>query len=96
MNDQDFIEKVHELKKTGKYSEREVAEFLGMTTVGMRKRISEARMNLRKELREKVLQMKEEGKTVRQIAIEIGKNESSVRLLMDDEANEKIEAAAAR
>ena len=96
MNDLDFIEKVHELKKTGKYSEREVAEFLGMTTVGMRKRISEANRNLREELKQKVQKLKEEGKTVRQIAIEIGKNESSVRLLMDDEVNKKIEAAEAR
>jgi DNA-directed RNA polymerase specialized sigma24 family protein len=96
MNDREFIEKVRELKKTGNYSEKEVAELLGMTTVQMRKKISEAHRNLREELRQKVQKLKEEGKSVRQIAIEIGKNESSVRLLMDEELNEKIEAAAAR
>lgn len=96
MNDREFIEKVHALKKSGKYSEKEIAELLGMTTVGMRKKINEANRNLREELKQKVQKLKEEGKSVRQIAIEIGKNESTVRLLMDGELNEKIKAAEAR
>lgn len=96
MNDREFIEKVYALKRSGKYSEREVAELLDMTTVDMRKKISEANRNLREELKQKVQKLKEEGKSARQIAIEIGKNESTVRLLMDDEVNKKIEAAATR
>ena len=96
MTDREFIEKVHELKKTGNYSEKEVADLFGMTTLELRKKISEANRNLREELKQKVQKLKEEGKSVRQIAIEIGKNESSVRLLMDEELNEKIEAAEAR
>lgn len=95
MNDREFIEKVYELKKTGNYSEREVAELLGMTTVQMRKRISEANRNLREELKQKVQKLKEEGKTVRQIAIEIGKNESSVRLLMDEDVGKMIDLSKA-
>lgn len=96
MNDREFIEKVYALKKSGKYSEKEVAEFFGMATVELRKRISEANRNLREELKQKVQKLKEEGKSARQIAIELGKNESTVRLLMDEELNEKIEAAEAR
>lgn len=79
-----FIQKVRELRDKG-YGEREVAEFFGMSVVDMRKEISRKLKEERDKLTKKAVKLKEEGKTAREIAILLGRNESTVRLLLNNE-----------
>ena len=78
--------------KTAGFSEREIAGEFGTTTVGLRQKISEHHRTNRYILRAKALEMKMEGKSVAEIATALDKQESSVRLLLDKEANDKFEA----
>lgn len=78
-----FIQKVRELRDNG-YSEREVAEFFGMSIVDMRKEINRKLKEEREKLVKEAAKLREDGKSTREIAILLGRNESSVRLLLDD------------
>ncbi len=87
----EFIDKVSELKDSR--SEREVSEALGMPTNELRLRISAARRKIREVLKERVKELKEAGMTVEEIAKKLGKNESSIRLLLNKEIREKLRGA---
>lgn len=81
-----FLKRVRSLRKEG-YKEWEVADILGMTVVDMRKEISKRLREEREILVKKAVELHEAGESVRAIAIALGRNESSVRLLLSDIAN---------
>lgn len=81
----EFLETVSKAKHD---LEKKVAEALGFdSVVELRRKISFANRENRAILRELASKMKEEGKSIREIAIELGKNESTVRLLLSDYPN---------
>lgn len=97
MKNHEFLEKVHGLKRaenpdgTRVYQEKEIAKFMGFeNTMELRKAVSRANVENRAILVQLAKEMKEAGKSVREIAIELGRNESSVNLLLDDEVHEHI------
>lgn len=73
--------------------EENVAEAFGLNgIVELRRKISLANRENRAILVELAKKMKEEGKSTNEIAIELGKNESSVRLLLcNDFSNDDLE-----
>ena len=80
----DFINKVTNLKESR--SEKEVSEALGMPTNELRLRISAARRKIRKVLEARVGELKEAGLSIKEIAIKLGKEESTIRRLLDKDA----------
>lgn len=82
----EFLETVSKAKAD---SERKIAEALGFNNRGeLRKKISLANRENRAILYELAMKMKEKGKSVSEIANELGRNESSVRLLLDHDFSE--------
>lgn len=65
------------------YAESDIAEHFGIQRGTFRKRISEAHRIMRDVRMDKAEQLRDAGKTSREIAEELGLNESSVRLLLD-------------
>lgn len=81
----EFLEAVHKAKVD---LEKKVAEALGLSGVcELRRKVSLANRENRAILVELATKMKEEGKTTQEIAAELGKTESSVRLLLSDYPN---------
>lgn len=70
------------------YTESDIAERFGIQRGTLRKRISEAHRIMRDVRMDKAEQLRDAGKTVREIAEELGLNESSVRLLLDEGKHE--------
>ena len=79
----EFLNKVIELKDSR--SEKEVAEALGMTLVEISKRIKAAQNKIRKVLEARVGELKEAGLSIKEIAIKLGKEESTIRRLLEIE-----------
>ena len=76
----EFLEAVSKAKHD---LEKKVAEALGLNSVSeLRRKVSLANRENRAILVELAKKMKEEGKTTQEIAAELGKTESSVRLLL--------------
>ena len=88
-----MLRKVDAMRKNG-YDEETIAKFFGLSKTELRKRISMRNRDNRIVLCSLAKELKEAGKSVREIAIELGKNESSVRLLLDDDINEEIKSGA--
>ena len=86
----EFLETVSKAKHD---LEKKVAEALGFdSVVELRRKISFANRENRAILMELASKMTEEGKSPREIAIELGKNESTVRMLLrKDFSNEDLE-----
>ncbi len=70
------------------YTEADVAEHFGLSTVAFRKKVSEAHRIMRDVRMDKAEQLRDAGKTSHEIAEELGLNESSVRLLLDEGKHE--------
>ena len=91
-----FLGKVEQLKRAkgpdGKnlYSEKQIAAAMGMNTSDLRKRKSMALAENRAYERKEAVRLKEKGLSTSAIARRMGKNESSVRLLLNDEVNERM------
>ena len=86
----EFLDRVNGLKQA-KYPEKEVAQLMGLeNTMELRKKISRAHAENREILVALAKEMKEAGKSIHEIAIELGKNESTVRLLLDESVQNKI------
>lgn len=85
-----FLEKVTNAKKardeSGKHlwTEHQIADMFGMLTTDLRFHISAANWIVREDLKKQVAKLKEAGKTVREMAIIIGRNESSCRLILSE------------
>lgn len=91
-----FLESVNSLKKAkgpdGKhlYSQKQIAEAMGMNTSELRKRISAANAENRAYLSQEAFRLKEKGMSKSAIARRMGRNESSIRLLLNEEVNERM------
>lgn len=95
-----FIWKVDEMRKAkgpdGKhlYKDVDIARSMGMTTTEYRKRIANARVEMRAYESQEAKRLKEKGMSTSAIARRMGKNESSVRLLLDEAVNERMSSTA--
>ena len=91
-----FMGKVEELRKAktpdGKkmFTEKQIAESMGMNTSQLRKQISLAAAENRAYLSTEAKRLKAKGMSTSAIARRMGRNESSVRLLLDEEVNERM------
>lgn len=81
----DFLARVEELQKQG-LKEKEIVEKLGMASTGvLRLQIQRAKHERREVMVKKAKSMREDGKTLMEIADALGfKNDSSVRTLLND------------
>lgn len=88
----DFVlEKIMKMRKSG-MKEIEVAEFFGYSTnIDLRHMISERNKTNRTVLASMAKEMKEAGSSVSEIAEKLGYNESSIRLLLNDQTEYKEE-----
>ena len=77
------IEKITEMKKNG-CSEKDVAKFFGYNVVDLRRMINTRHRANRIVLASIAKELKERGFSVEEIAEQTGRNESSIRLLLDD------------
>ena len=85
----DFLSRVEELKKSGK-SETEIAKELGMTTTELRACKQVASHERRRLLADRARSLREDGKSLNEIAEIMGfKNDSSVRSLLDEGTAER-------
>ena len=91
-----FLGKVDELQKAkgpdGKrmFSETQIAKALGMNTSELRKRKALANVEVRAYEAAQARKLKDKGLSTSAIARRMGKNESSVRLLLDEQLNERM------
>lgn len=70
------------------YTESDIAEHFGVQRGTLRRRISEAHRIMRDIRMDKAEQLRDAGETSHEIAEELGLNESSVRLLLDEGKHE--------
>lgn len=78
-----MLDKVAEMRKAG-YSEKDIAKFFGVCVTDLRYHISTRHRDNRIVLASKAKELKDKGMTVSEIAQEMKKNESSVRVLLDE------------
>lgn len=91
------VEKLRSMKDAnGKklYSEKQIAEGMNMNTSELRKKISLANAENRAYLSAEAKRLKAKGMSTSAIARRMGRNESSVRLLLDEGVNERMGATA--
>ena len=80
----DFLSRVEELQSQGK-SEKEIAEELKMSTTDLRMQVRVAKHERRMVLADRAKSLREEGKTLDEIAKIMGyNNDSSVRALLNE------------
>lgn len=80
----DFLSRVEELKKQG-MSEKDICDTLGMTTTDYRMQYRRARHERRNLLVARAQSLREDGKSLNEIARELGfENDSSVRSLLNE------------
>jgi len=95
-----FLGKIDSMKKAkdenGKklFTEKQIAAAMGMNTSELRKRISLANAENRAYLSSEAKRLKAKGMSTSAIARRMGRNESSVRLLLDEGVNERMGATA--
>lgn len=91
-----FLEKVSMLSNAkgpdGKplYSQKQIAEAMGMNTSELRKRKSAAIVENRNYLAQEAFRLREKGMSPSAIARRMGRNESSIRLLLNEEVNARM------
>ena len=90
---ENFLKSVDELKKKG-FTEKQIAEGMGMNTSELRKRKSLANAENRAYLSAEAKRLKAKGMSTSAIARRMGRNESSVRLLLDEGLNERMGTVA--
>lgn len=78
-----FLTKVEAMKKAG-YPEKDIAKFFGLTTLDLRLHISIHNRDNRIVLASMAKELKEKGMTISEIAQEMKKNESTIRLLLEE------------
>ena len=84
----DFLSGVRKLEKQG-VSQKEIADFYGMTVNELRKRKSIAVNQEKSYLRYQISEMQKEGLGASEIGRRLGKNESTIRSLMDETSKER-------
>lgn len=84
-----FIAEIENQKAAGMLSNKELAEYFGMTTREYIKQRSLAKTRVRNDLRERALEMSRKGLSNSEIARRLGKNESTVRSLLKPVENQR-------
>lgn len=85
-----FVSQMRTMENKG-YSEKAIAEYFGLTTTKYRIQKQLARDTMRQELVATARGLKDEGKSLREITEAMGyKNDSSVRALLDENAEERM------
>lgn len=91
----DFLNRVNEYKQSG-MKETEIAEKMGLTTTQLRTQVSLAKSERRAEQVATAKSMREDGYSLNQIAEKMGfKNDSSVRSLLNEKAEKRMNTAEA-
>lgn len=86
----DFLARVEALQKEG-FSEKDIAQTLGMSTTELRLQKRLAKHERHRIEAEKAQSMREDGKTLREIADALGyANDSSVRALLNEEVSTRM------
>lgn len=86
----DFIFRVNELKKEG-LSEKEIADYIGLTTTQLRAQIGLANAERRTQEVETAKSLRDKGYSLNEIASKMGyKNDSSIRSLLNVEAEARM------
>lgn len=89
----DFLSRIEELKKKG-LSEKEIADAVGLTTTQLRVQKSLAKDEQRILLVDRARSLREDGKSLNEIARIMGfKNDSSVRSLLNTESEARMNSA---
>lgn len=89
----DFLSRVNELKKSG-MSEKEVAEYMGLTTTQLRTQVGLAKDERRSLEVATAKGLREKGYSLNQIAEKMGyKNDSSVRSLLNESSEARMNQA---
>lgn len=77
------LDKIQAMKKAG-YSEEDIAKFFGLTRLDLRLHISLRNRDNRVVLASMVKELKDKGMMVSEIAKEMKKSESTIRLLLGE------------
>lgn len=89
----DFLSRVNELKKTS-MSEKEIADYMGLTTTQLRTQVGLAKDERRSLEVATAKGLREKGYSLNQIAEKMGyKNDSSVRSLLNEDAEARMNQA---
>ena len=89
----DFLSRVNELKKSG-MSEKEIAEYMGLTTTQLRTQVGLAKDERRALEVATAKSLREKGYSLNQIAEKMGyKNDSSIRSLLNEDAEARMNQA---
>jgi len=89
----DFLSRVNELKKSG-MSEKEIAEYMGLTTTQLRTQVGLAKDERRSLEVATAKSLREKGYSLNQIAEKMGyKNDSSIRSLLNEDAEARMNQA---
>jgi len=89
----DFLSRVNELKKSG-MSEKEIAEYMGLTTTQLRTQVGLAKAERRSLEVATAKSLREKGYSLNQIAEKMGyKNDSSIRSLLNEDAEARMNQA---
>lgn len=90
---EEFINEINRLKRSGK-KEKDIALYFGMSVGNFKKEQSIARAEVRRQDYAKVKELTDQGKTPTEIGRMLGKNESSIRtLLQNDKASQRMQLA---
>lgn len=90
----DFLSRVDELKKSG-LSEKEIADAIGLSTTELRVQKQLATHERRQLEVDRARSLKEDGLSTSEIGRIMGKNESSIRSLLDDKSESNANKAKA-
>lgn len=91
----DFIFRVNELKKTG-LSQKEIADYIGLTTTQLRTQIGLANAERRYQEVETAKSLRAKGYSLNDITKQMGyKNDSSIRSLLNEDAEARMNQARA-
>ncbi len=89
----DFLSRINKLKKSG-MSEKEIAEYMGLTTTQLRTQVGLAKDERRSLEVATAKSLREKGYSLNQIAEKMGyKNDSSIRSLLNEESEARMNQA---
>jgi len=89
----DFLSRINKLKKAG-MSEKEIAEYMGLTTTQLRTQVGLAKAERRSLEVATAKSLREKGYSLNQIAEKMGyKNDSSIRSLLNEDAEARMNQA---
>ena len=92
MQRDEFLNHVSKCQNKG-WSEKQIADDIGITTSMLRTQLGLSRDIDRRALVGQIRKMRDDGKSLRDIGKELGKNESTIRSLLDENREERMNQA---